>query len=182
MKKIIFYLSSIIILSAHTLPNNSNPELDGIWVHQEADTGKSKTYLVVDGDYIQLYMEAYWAAGYNQYFSGDKLIANGSLIIHVENYLTISKNTGQAIKYRNCQKYQLQRLILHDVNEEQVKLEIIPGTSIYDSCGFFQDKIMKFKKLSQEEFKSVDPIFYKMPEILASNSTLIKDCASFSNK
>ena len=178
MKKIILYLSSIIILSAYTDANNTNPELDGIWVHQEAENGKSKTYLVVDGDNIQLYMEAYWAAGYNQYFAGDKLIANGSLIIHVENYLTISSNTGQAIKYRNCQKYKLQRLILHEANENQIKLEIIPGTSIYDSFGFFQDKIMEFKKLSPDEFKSIDPIFNKIPEILTSHSTLIKDCSA----
>lgn len=177
MKKIIFYFSSIIILSAFTLPNNTNPELDGIWVHQEAESGKSKTYLIVEGDHIQLYLEAYWAAGYNQYFSGDKLIANGSLIIHVDDYLTISSNTGQAVKYRNCTKFKLQRLIMHAVEDQKLQLEIIPGTSIYDSFGFFQDKIMDFKKVTAEEFKSIDPIFYKVPELLSSNATLIKDCS-----
>lgn len=181
MKKLLLIITSIILLTSFTFPNNTNPELDGIWIHQE-EKGGAKTYLIVDGDNIQLYLEAYWAAGYNQYFSGDKLIANGSLIIHVEDYLTISSNTGQAIKYRNCPKYKLQRLILHDIQSDLVQIEIIPGTSIYDSFGFFQDKLMNFKKVSVEDFKHIDPIFNKVPTLLSSNSTLIRDCSAFKKK
>lgn len=178
MKKTIFYLAAFIIFSSFTLHNDTNPELDGIWVHQEDNKTGSKTYLIVEGDRIQLYLEAYWEAGYNQYFSGDKLIANGSLLIHVDDYLTISSNTGQAIKYRNCQKFKLQRLVMHNLSDEQIKLEIVPGSSLYESMGFFQDKIMEFKKVTKQEFKINDPIFEKIPTLLTSSKTLIKDCSS----
>lgn len=180
MNKLVVALFTIFVFSAFTNPNNTHPELDGIWMHQEIE-GNSKTYLVIDGDHVQLYMEAYWAAGYDQYFAGDKLIANGSLLIHVEDYLTISNNTGQAIKYRNCPKHKIQRVILHDINPNQVQIEIVPGTSIYDSFGFFQDKLMNFEKVEAEAFKKIDPIFHKIPSLLKSESTLIKDCGAGSN-
>ena len=178
MKNLFPLIALVILLSSFTTPNSTEPNLEGLWVHQEKE-GAAKTYLVVEGDRIQLYLEAYWAAGYNQYFRGDKLIANGSLIIHVDDYLTISSNTGQAIKYKNCRKFNLQRLIIHDVQSDLVQLEIIPGTSIYDSFGFFQDKVMNFKKVDQQTFSKMDPIFHKIPDILQSQNTLIKDCSAF---
>ena len=180
LKNLILLICSMFLLSSFTL-SNTNQELEGIWIHQE-EKGGAKTYLIVEGDKIQLYLEAYWAAGYNQYFSGDKLIANNSLIIHVEDYLTVSNNTGRAIIYRNCQKFNLQRLIIHEVKSDQLALEIIPGSSIYDSFGFFQDKIMNFTKLESEEFKKIDPIFHKVPTLLSSNTTVIKDCSAIKKK
>lgn len=179
MKRTIYLLAAIITLSSFSKKNtNTNPELDGIWIHQEDNKIGSKTYLIVNGDHVQLYLEAYWEAGYNQYFAGDKLIANGSLLIHVDDYLTISSNTGQAVKYRNCQKFKLQRLVMHNHNKEQVQLEIVPGSSLYESMGFFKDKIMNFKKVDEENFKINDPIFEKIPTLLNSSKTLIKDCSS----
>ncbi len=159
----------------------TEPILDGIWVNERTEGQIGNTYLVVRGDEIQLYLESYWAAGYNQYFGGDKLIANNSLFIHVDNYLTISPNTGSVVRYRNCPKFKLQRIIMHQVESNNIKLEIIPGSSIYNSFGFFDEKIINFKKMELSEFEKIDPIFNKVPNILTSNSTRIRDCSASIN-
>lgn len=181
MRKIILLILSFYLLSA-SAKVETDVILDGIWINEKTDDKKNQTYLVVRGDEVQLYLESYWAAGYNQYFGGEKLVANNSLFIHVDNYLTISPNTGKVVRYRNCPKYKLQRIIMHEVTTSNIKLEIIPGSSIYNSFGFFDNKIINFRKISADEFEKVDPIFNKIPELLLSNSTMIRDCAAITDK
>jgi len=160
----------------------TEPKIDGIWINEKTAETTGNTYLVVRGDDIQLYMESYWTAGYNQYFGGEKLIANNSLFIHVDNYMTISPNTGNVIRYRNCPKFKLQRIIMHEINQTNIKLEIIPGSSIYNSIGFFDNKILDFKKLPLSEFEKVDPIFNQIPDLLTSGDTKIRDCSAMKPK
>jgi len=177
MKRIILLTSLWYLFSAFANVE-TEPKIDGIWVNEKTAETTGNTYLVVRGDDIQLYMESYWTAGYNQYFGGEKLIAENSLFIHVDNYMTISPNTGTVVRYRNCPKFKLQRIIMHEVNESIIKLEIIPGSSIYNSIGFFDEKVLDFKKLPLSEFEKVDPIFNKVPELLTSNDTKIRDCSA----
>lgn len=177
MTRIIFIIILTFTLTAFANVE-TEPKIDGIWISNKINENTGNIYLVVRGDEIQLYMESYWTAGFNQYFGGEKLIANNSLFIHVDNYLTVSPNTGTVIRYRDCPKYKLQRIIMHDVNDQNIQLEIIPGSSIYNSFGFFDDKILNFKKIPIKEFEKIDPIFNKVPELLMSNKTKIRDCSA----
>lgn len=161
---------------------DSEVDLDGIWVNDKVDGQYGQTYIVIRGDEVQLYLESNWAAGYNQYFGGDKLIVKNSFFIHVNNYLTISPTTGMVVRYRNCPDYKLQRILLHDIQSNSLKLEIIPGSSIYNSFGFFDEKIINFRKVSLKEFEKIDPIFNKIPELLLSNNTKIRDCSGITEK
>jgi len=130
MKGIILFLGVLFSAFANV---ETEPIIDGIWVYENEDDSTGKTYLVVRGDDIQLYMESYLTAGVNQYYGGDKLIAQNSLFIHVDNYLTICPNTGNVVRYRNCPKHKVQRIKLHKVEKSSIKVEIIPGSSIYNS-------------------------------------------------
>lgn len=160
----------------------SDDQINGIWVKEKVAGEQGNAYLIVRGEEIQLYLESYWTAGYNQYFGGEKLIANQSLFIHVDNYLTISPNTGSIVRYNNCPKFKLQRIKLHEVKQTSIQLEVIPGSSIYNSFGFFDEKILKFRKVTPAEFTEIDPIFNKIPEILMSNSTKVRDCSAIESK
>ncbi len=177
MKKFLFIFSVVLIFSAFSTTNDRATEFDGIWIHEQSSDKNSKSYLIIEGSKIQLYLEAYWKGGYHQYFQGKQIIANGSLIIHVDHYLTVSSNTQNIIKYKNCPEYNLQRLVIHNSSIETLELEIVPGTSIYNSFGFFEDQKMTFKKCSSKTFQSIDPIFSRIPEILTSKSTFIRDCS-----
>jgi len=181
MKKLVLLFLAFSFLSAFANVE-TEPKIDGIWINEKTGETTGNTFLVVRGDDIQLYMESYWTAGFNQYFGGEKLIANNSLFIHVNNYMTISPNTGAVIRYRNCPEYKIQRIIMHEVEESYIKLEIIPGSSIYNSIGFFDNKILNFKKLPLSEFEKIDPIFDKVPELLVSNDTKIRDCSASKSK
>lgn len=177
MSRVIILFFSYILLSAFA-NGDTEPKIEGIWINEKTTKTAGNTYLVVRGDEIQLYLESYWTAGYNQYFGGEKLIVNNSLFIHVDNYLTISPNSGTVVRYRNCPKYKLQRIKMHQVEANSIQLEIIPGSSIYNSIGFFDEKILNFKKISLDEFDKIDPIFDKVPELLLSNETKIRDCSA----
>ena len=177
MKKLILISLSFYLLTAFA-NIETEPKIDGIWVNKKSDEQSGQIYLIVRGDEIQLYLESYWTAGYNQYFGGEKLVVNNSLIIHVDNYITISPNTGTVIRYRNCPKFKVQRIIMHEIETSNIKLEIIPGSSIYNSIGFFDDKIINLKKVELKDFEELDPIFNKIPELLLSNETKIRDCSA----
>ena len=80
MKRIILIALSFYLFSAFA-NIETEPKTDGIWLSEKSTEHTGNTYLVIRGDDIQLYMESYWTSGFNQYFGGEKLIANNSLFI-----------------------------------------------------------------------------------------------------
>jgi len=123
----------------------------------ESSKEQARTQVKIEGNQIEFYLDSYYSSGFDQYFKGEYKIIQNSLLIHVEEYYTLSRNTGRIVRYKNCPEHQVQRLRLKEVSTGKLKLEIIEGSSLLELISFFDSSSLTFYRNSDiySEFKKL---------------------------
>ena len=130
--------------------NNITPdELQGYWMYtSESSEQQARTQMRIEGNEIEFFLDSYYSSGFDQYFKGEFKIIQNSLLIHVEEYYTLSKNTGRLVRYKNCPEHQVQRLRITNTSDSKLELEIIAGSSLLELISFFDSTKLSFYRNS----------------------------------
>lgn len=143
------YILFLVLPTMASVNNISPDQLKGNWIYtSEATNLEARTQMRFEGDQIEFFLDSYYSSGFDQYFKGEYKIIQNSILIHVDEYYTLSKNTGRLIKYKNCPEHQVQRLRLSIVSTNELEVEIIPGSSLLELISFFDSSKLTFYRNS----------------------------------
>ncbi len=177
------YILSLLFPILTSVINISPDQLQGFWMYtSEATDQAARTQMRIEGNEIEFFLDSYYSSGFDQYFKGEFKIIQNSLLIHVEEYYTLSKNTGRLVKYKNCPEHQVQRLRITNVSESKIQLEIIPGSSLLELISFFDSTKLSFYRNTNIYSPIMEALLEHKGEKTADLTYNIVDCNTAKEK